>query len=259
MTIIEKLGRRIRLGVVGGGGAALIGPVHRAAARLDDLIEITAGVLSSNAERSVAEARRLMIPRGYADLGAMLAGEGEKLDAVAVMTPNDSHGPLSLQALAAGRHVICDKPLTNDLAEAKALVAAVRRSGLVFGLTHNYSGYPMIRQARAMVQAGASDLHLTSGAAPTIRVSGSLVPLEGFTALAPGTYVVKFELTSFQNVVVEGVVVNASSTMTVNAPMQLSSLAEAVTVISTTPTIDLQSTRTIRFTRRPVVSSYSRV
>lgn len=154
MSPIEKLGRRIRLGVVGGGGAALIGPVHRAAARLDDLMEVTAGVLSSNPERSVAEARRLMIRQGYADLGAMLAGEGDRLDAVAIMTPNDSHGILSLQALAAGRHVICDKPLTNDLAEAKELVAAVRRSGLVFGLTHNYSGYPMIRQARAMVQAG---------------------------------------------------------------------------------------------------------
>ena len=151
---VNKLGRRIRLGVVGGGGAALIGPVHRAAARLDDLMEVTAGVLSSDAERSVAEARRLMIPTGYPDLGAMLAGEGDRLDAVAVMTPNDSHGPLSLQALAAGRHVICDKPLTNDLAEARQLVEAVRRSGLVFGLTHNYSGYPMIRQARAMVEAG---------------------------------------------------------------------------------------------------------
>ncbi len=154
LNAIEKLGRRIRLGVVGGGGAALIGPVHRAAARLDDMMEVTAGVLSSNAERSVADARRLMIPAGYPDLGAMLAGEGDRLDAVAVMTPNDSHGPLSLQALAAGRHVICDKPLTNDLAEARELVEAVRRSGLVFGLTHNYSGYPMIRQARAMVEAG---------------------------------------------------------------------------------------------------------
>ena len=71
---INKLGRRIRLGVVGGGGAALIGPVHRAAARLDDLMEVTAGVLSSNAERSLAEAERLMIPRGYADLGTMLGG-----------------------------------------------------------------------------------------------------------------------------------------------------------------------------------------
>lgn len=154
LNAIEKLGRRIRLGVVGGGGAALIGPVHRAAARLDDMMEVTAGVLSSNAERSVADARRLMIPAGYPDLGAMLAGEGDRLDAIAVMTPNDSHGALSLQALAAGRHVICDKPLTNDPAEAKELVEAVRRSGLVFGLTHNYSGYPMIRQARAMVEAG---------------------------------------------------------------------------------------------------------
>ena len=153
-SAISRLGRRIRLGVVGGGGVALIGPVHRAAARLDDMMEVTAGVLSSNAERSVAEARRLMIPAGYPDLGAMLAGEGDRLDAVAIMTPNDSHGPLSLQALAAGRHVICDKPLTNDLAEARDLVDAVRHSGLVFGLTHNYSGYPMIRQARAMVRAG---------------------------------------------------------------------------------------------------------
>jgi len=155
--VLAMLGRRLRLGVIGGGGEALIGPVHRAASRLDDLIEVSAGVLSSDAERSKAEAARLGIPRGYGDAAEMIAAEAARddgIDAVAIMTPNDSHYPLAMVALEAGLDVVCDKPLTNDLEEARALAAKVRDTGRVFCLTHNYSGYPMVRQARAMVEAG---------------------------------------------------------------------------------------------------------
>jgi predicted dehydrogenase len=155
--VIRLLGRRLRLGLVGGGGAALIGPVHRAAARLDDRFEIAAAVLSSSPERSLAEATALGIPRGYGDLDAMLAAErarADGIDALVVATPNDSHGDVAGRALDAGLHVICDKPLTNDTASALAIARKVEATGLVFCLTHNYSGYPMVRQARAMVAAG---------------------------------------------------------------------------------------------------------
>jgi predicted dehydrogenase len=162
--VIALLGRRIRLGVIGGGGVALIGPVHRAAARLDDRFEIVAGVLSSNAEKSRAEAAGLGIPRGYADVAGMLAAEAERgdgIDAVSIATPNDSHHAYAAMALAAGLDVICDKPLTNELATALDLVARVRERGLIFCLTHNYSGYPMVREARAAVAAGElGDLHV---------------------------------------------------------------------------------------------------
>ncbi len=153
---LSVLGRRIRLGLVGGGGDALIGPVHRLAARMDDRYDLVAGVLSSNPERSVSEATALGL-RGYPDMKSMLAGEAARphgIDAVAVMTPNDSHFAFVDQALAAGLDVICDKPLTNDLASARALAAKARDTGLVLMLTHNYSGYPMVREARAAVAAG---------------------------------------------------------------------------------------------------------
>jgi predicted dehydrogenase len=151
------LGRRVRLGVIGGGGSALIGPVHRTAARLDDGIEIVAGVLSSDAEKSVAEAAALGIPRGYGSVPAMLSAEAlrpDGIDAVAIMTPNDTHHGFAVQALEAGLDVICDKPLTNDLASGIDLAGRVRERQRVFCLTHNYSGYPMVREARAAVAAG---------------------------------------------------------------------------------------------------------
>ena len=151
------LGRRIRLGMIGGGGAALIGPVHRMAARLDDRFEIVAGVLSSNQDRALAEAERLGIPRGYRTVQAMLeaeAGRADGIDAVAIMTPNDSHAAFANMALDAGLDVICDKPLTNDLDSSLALATKARERGLVLSLTHNYSGYPMVREARASVLAG---------------------------------------------------------------------------------------------------------
>ncbi len=149
--------RRIRLGLIGGGGGALIGPVHRIAARLDDRFELVAGVLSSQPERSVAEAASIGLSRGYADVPGMIAAEARRpdgIEAVAIMTPNDSHARFADMALDAGLDVICDKPLTNDLGSAIALAAKARDKGLVLSLTHNYSGYPMIREAREAIAAG---------------------------------------------------------------------------------------------------------
>jgi predicted dehydrogenase len=156
---VRALGRRLRLGVVGGGPGSFIGPVHRAAARIDDGYEISAGVLSSDPERARAAALEVGIAadRAYPHWREMLAREQARddgIEVVAIMTPNDSHVPIALAALDAGLDVLCDKPLATSLEDALRLVRKVRESGLVFCLTHNYSGYPMVRQARAMVAAG---------------------------------------------------------------------------------------------------------
>ena len=154
---IQKLGRRLRIAMIGGAGHSLIGPVHRAAARFDDLFEISASVLSSDPERSRAAGDALGIPRSYASVEEMFAGEklrADPIDAVAIATPNDSHYSLCVEALSQGFHVICDKPLTNTLSEAIALREVAEKSGRILVLTHNYSGYPMVRQAREMVRAG---------------------------------------------------------------------------------------------------------
>ena len=157
--VIEKLGRRLRLGVLGGGPGSVIGEVHRTGARLDDRYEVVGGVLSSNPERSRAAGRALgwAPERAYGDVDEMIEGETARpdgVDVVAIMTPNDSHYPLACRWLDAGRDVICDKPLTTRLEDARDLVARVRASGLVFCTTYNYSAYPMVRQARAMVGDG---------------------------------------------------------------------------------------------------------
>lgn len=156
-AVLKLLGRRVRLGLVGGAQGSLIGPVHRIAARLDDCFEIAAGVFSSDPTRSLESAVAFAIPRGYADLAAMIAAEKERpdgIEAVAIMTPNDSHYEYALAALEAGLHVICDKPLTNDTESARTLARKARDEGLVLSLTHNYSGYPMVREARAAIEAG---------------------------------------------------------------------------------------------------------
>ncbi len=148
---------RIRLGMVGGGRDAFIGAVHRIAARIDDQYELVAGCFSSDAEKSLASAADLGVPRAYASFAEMAAKEARRKDgieAVAIVTPNHMHAPVALQFLKRGIHVICDKPLTHTLAEAKKLARAAEASGVVFALTHNYTGYPMIRQAAAMVAAG---------------------------------------------------------------------------------------------------------
>lgn len=155
------LGRPLRLGVIGGGPGSFIGPVHLSAAVLDRYFVIVAGVLSSHAERAQAHGVALGLPasRAYASVDHMLAGEAarpedERIEAVAVMTPNDRHYADCMAALQAGLHVICDKPMVNSVAQARDLVEVVERTQRVFCLTHNYTGYPMVRQARAMVASG---------------------------------------------------------------------------------------------------------
>ncbi|MFN3577787.1 MAG: Gfo/Idh/MocA family protein [Tabrizicola sp.] len=148
---------RLRLGMVGGGRDAFIGAVHRIAARIDDQYELVAGAFSSNPEKALASAADLGVPRAYTSFAEMAAKEARRkdgIDAVAIVTPNHMHAPVAMQFLRRGIHVICDKPLTATLAEAKKLAKAAQASGVVFALTHNYTGYPMIRQARAMVAAG---------------------------------------------------------------------------------------------------------
>jgi predicted dehydrogenase len=157
--VISMLGRRLRLGVIGGGPGSFIGAMHRQSARLDDRYEIVTGVLSSDPERSRTVASELGMDqdRIYSSVKEMLEAEASRkdgIDAVAIMTPNDSHFEYSIAALDRGVDVICDKPMTNTLEEAEALHKKVLETGLVFCLTHNYTGYPMVRQAKAMVMDG---------------------------------------------------------------------------------------------------------
>ena len=148
---------RLRLGMVGGGRDAFIGAVHRIAARIDDQYELVAGCFSSSPEKALASAADLGVPRAYASFAEMAVKEARRKDgiqAVAIVTPNHMHAPVAMQFLRRGIHVICDKPLTATLSEAKKLAKAAEESGVIFALTHNYTGYPMVRQARAMVAAG---------------------------------------------------------------------------------------------------------
>jgi predicted dehydrogenase len=151
--------RRLRLGMVGGGPGGFIGAVHRIAARIDDRFELVAAALSSDPERSRKAALDLHIApdRAYGSFAQMAAAEAarpDRIDAVSIVTPNHLHFAPAKAFLEAGIHVICDKPLTTTVDDALALTQLVRKSGLVFGLTHNYTGYPTVRQAREMVAAG---------------------------------------------------------------------------------------------------------
>jgi predicted dehydrogenase len=157
--IIEMLGRPLRLAVIGGGPGSFIGAMHRTAARLDGRYELVAGVLSTDPERSRTAAVNIGIDprRAYRDAMEMLEaehGRDDGAEVVAIMTPNDSHHRYAMAALERGFDVICDKPMTNTLDEALDIVAKVDETGLVFCLTHNYTGYPMVRQARALVEDG---------------------------------------------------------------------------------------------------------
>lgn len=154
-----KTSGRIRLGMVGGGEGAFIGAVHRIASRIDDHYELVAGALSSTPEKSrrSGAAIGLASDRVYDDYESMAKAEAKRSDgieAVAIVTPNDVHAGPTYAFLKAGVHVICDKPLTVSLAEARKMKAAVEKSGLVFALTHNYTGYPLVRQMREMVRGG---------------------------------------------------------------------------------------------------------
>jgi len=157
--IISALGRRLRLAVIGGGPGSFIGAIHRQAARLDDRYELVAGVLSSNPEKAKKAGLEIGLSpeRAFTNVLKMLGSEAARPDGaevVAIMTPNDSHYAYAVAALERGFDVICDKPMTNTLAEAELLHQKVQQTGLVFCLTHNYTGYPMVRQAKAMVMAG---------------------------------------------------------------------------------------------------------
>ena len=155
----QKLNRRLRLGMVGGGRGAFIGAVHRIAARLDDRWELVAGALSSDPERAKASGEDLLLKpdRIYGDYNEMARRERrlkDGIDAVAIVTPNHAHAAAARAFLKAGIHVICDKPLTTTRREADQLAKLAHESGLIFAVTHNYTGYPLVRQARAMVKAG---------------------------------------------------------------------------------------------------------
>jgi len=148
---------RIRLGMVGGGRGAFIGAVHRIASRIDDQYDLVAGAFSADPERAAASAADLGVGRSYdsyVDMAAREARRKDGIEAVAIVTPNHMHAPVAHEFLKRGIHVICDKPLTATLAEAKKLVKAAEASGVVFALTHNYTGYPMVRQARSMALSG---------------------------------------------------------------------------------------------------------
>ncbi len=153
--------RKIKMGMVGGGRDAFIGPVHRMAAQMDNKIELVAGAFSSTPEKSRLSGRDLLLAenRIYDDYIQMFQREkelpeGERIDFVSIVTPNNSHYPIAKEALLSGFHVVCDKPMTMNLDEAMALNKEVNDSGLIFCLTHNYTGYPMVKEARQIVMNG---------------------------------------------------------------------------------------------------------
>jgi len=152
--------RKLRMGMVGGGPGAFIGPVHRIAAELDGKIELVAGAFSQSAERSrqAGEAYKIEPERAYGDYKSMLESERKRqdpIDFVAIVTPNHLHLPVALAALTAGFPVMSDKPATATYQEALELEKAVAKSGLPYGLTHTYAGYALVREARAICASGA--------------------------------------------------------------------------------------------------------
>lgn len=155
------LGRKLRYGMVGGGPGAFIGGVHRMAAALDGEYELVAGAFASQPERSREQGRALGLDarRVYGSFREMAEAEAalgadRRIDAVSVVTPNHLHHPVATAFLEAGVHVICDKPMTTTVADAEDLCRTVKRTGLTFALTHNYTGYPMVKEARHLVRAG---------------------------------------------------------------------------------------------------------
>ncbi len=153
--------RKLRFGMIGGGQGAFIGGVHRIAAIMDGQAELVAGAFSSTPEKSLASGRDLFVPpdRTYGSYEEMVRAEAqrpphERLDFVAIVTPNHQHFPPAKLLLEAGFNVVCDKPVTFDVKEARALRKIVEKSGKVFALTHNYTGNVMVKQARELVRAG---------------------------------------------------------------------------------------------------------
>lgn len=155
------MNRKLRMGMVGGGIGAFIGSVHRMAATLDGEIELVCGAFSSKEQKSKESGETLYLPpdRVYGNFEEMILKEkekpeGDRMDFVVIVTPNNMHFAPSKMALENGFHVVCDKPATYTLAEAKELKEIIKKTGLLFGLTHNYTGYPMVKEARDMVKSG---------------------------------------------------------------------------------------------------------
>jgi predicted dehydrogenase len=155
------MSRKIRYGMVGGGRGAFIGAVHRIAAAMDQQIELVCGAFSSDPERSKASGRDLFLPRErcYGTFEEMIRTEaklpeGERMDFIAIVTPNHMHYPPAKLALEKGFHVLSDKPATFNLKQAKKLAEIVKKTGRLYGLTHNYTGYPLVKEARDLIRAG---------------------------------------------------------------------------------------------------------
>src|SRR5688500_6669508 len=149
------LNRKLRMALVGGGQGAFIGRVHVTAAILDNRAALVAGALSSDAARAKASAPDYDIPesRAYTSFTEMIEKEkalpaDQRIDFITIATPNHTHFPIAKAAVEAGLNVMCDKPMTFDLAQAEELAKLVQKTGVVFGVTHNYTGYPLVRQAR---------------------------------------------------------------------------------------------------------------
>ena len=156
-----KLNRKLRMGMIGGGRGAFIGSVHRMAARLDGEIDLVAGCFSSDPEKSKASGADLFLDpaRVYGTYQEMAKAEAalpadQRIDFVSIVTRNNTHAPVAKTFLEAGFHVVCDKPLCFTLAEGRKLRDIVKKSGKVFALTHNYTGYPMVKEAREWVRSG---------------------------------------------------------------------------------------------------------
>jgi len=154
--------RPLRMGLIGGGGSGFIGQVHVTAATLDRQATLVAGALSSNPDKSRASAAEFGIPpdRAYGSFHELIQGEksrppDERIDFISIATPNHTHREIACAALEAGFHVVCDKPMTISMSDADAMFQVVRNSNAIFALTHNYSGYPLVRQARELVASGA--------------------------------------------------------------------------------------------------------
>jgi len=161
MAVNAPLNRKLRMGLIGGGQGAFIGAVHMRAAVLDNRAALVAGALSSDAARSKASAAEFDIApaRAYGSYQEMAATEAklpadQRVDFVSVATPNHTHFEIAKTFAEAGINVLCDKPMTFDLAQAEELAKIVQKSGVVFGVTHNYTGYPLVRQAREMIKNG---------------------------------------------------------------------------------------------------------
>src|SRR6266404_4627201 len=161
MGVNEPLDRKLRMGLVGGGQGAFIGKVHSIAATMDNRAVLAAGALSSDPARAKASAPDYDIKpdRAYGSYQEMVAAESklpasERIDFVSVATPNHTHFEIAKAFVQAGFNVMCDKPMTLDLAQAEELAKLVHQSGVVFAVTHNFTGYPLVRQARDMVRSG---------------------------------------------------------------------------------------------------------